>query len=128
MPAARRFHARAEADIAQWRACLKATGSEYKCLRQYIPQQLVKGMYAGFLPAWLEVWPRKQMMLLRTEDYKAAPEQHVEAVARFLGEEFGCLHALLVYQLACFFKWLKDLLKAGACSSMLELAVNYCQA
>ena len=42
-------------------------------------------MYAAFLPAWLEVWPRNRLMILRTEDYKAAPEAHVAAVALFLG-------------------------------------------
>ena len=54
-------------------------------------QQLVKGMYAAFLPAWLEVWPRDRLMLLRTEDYKAETEAHVAAAARFLGEGAGGL-------------------------------------
>jgi hypothetical protein len=66
-----------------------------------VHQQLVKGMYAGFLPIWLEVWPRDRFMLLRTEDYKVAPSHHVAAVARFLGEggggrcEKACLRSCL---------------------------------
>ena len=36
-------------------------------------------------PLHVQVWPRDQLLLLRTEDYKAAPQEHVAAVAKFLG-------------------------------------------
>jgi N-acetylgalactosamine 4-sulfate 6-O-sulfotransferase len=51
----------------------------------YSVQQLVKGMYGAFLPAWRAVWPSDRLLLLRTEDYKAAPGPHVAAVSDFLG-------------------------------------------
>ena len=41
--------------------------------QRYEPQQLVKGMYAEFVEAWAAVFPREQLLFLRTEDYKAAP-------------------------------------------------------
>lgn len=54
-----------------------------------LAQQLVKGLYAGYLPAWWAVWPRERLLLLRTEDYKAAPQEHLQAVSHFLGESQG---------------------------------------
>lgn len=53
--------------------------------QMYTPQQLVKGMYAEFLPAWLAVWPRDRFLFFRTEDYKAAPVPHITATMKFLG-------------------------------------------
>ncbi len=52
-------------------------------------QQLVKGLYAAFVPYWRAVWPADQLMFLRTEDYKQASVEHVQAVADFLGACFG---------------------------------------
>ncbi len=52
-------------------------------MRQYNPQQLVKGMYAEFLPDWLRVWPRDQLLLLRNEDYKVSQKEHMAAVFRW---------------------------------------------
>ncbi|KAL6764338.1 P-loop containing nucleoside triphosphate hydrolase protein [Haematococcus lacustris] len=78
------FHQRAVKDTAAWATCLKAQG-EAACLARYQPQQLVKGLYAGYLPAWWAVWPRERLLLLRTEDYKAAPQEHLQAVSHFLG-------------------------------------------
>ncbi len=48
-------------------------------------QQLVKGLYGAFLPHWRAAWPAPALLLLRTEDYKAAPAAHVSAVCDFLG-------------------------------------------
>ena len=48
----------------------------------YNPQQLIKGMYAAFLPHWLSVFPRDRLLLLRTEDYKAAPQEHVQVTLK----------------------------------------------
>lgn len=58
---------------------------EQRCLMRYAPQQLIKGLYATFLPHWTAVYPREQFLLIRTEDYKAAPRQHVQATLDFLG-------------------------------------------
>lgn len=38
-----------------------------------------------FLPPWLAVFPRQQLLFLRSEDYEAAPAEHMRAVVRFLG-------------------------------------------
>jgi len=78
------FHRKAKSDIQQWRACV-AQRPEWFCLRDYVPQQLVKGMYAAFLPPWFEVWPRSRFLFMRTEDYKRAPIAHVAAATAFLG-------------------------------------------
>ncbi|KAG1668654.1 hypothetical protein FOA52_001260 [Chlamydomonas sp. UWO 241] len=79
------FHERTVSDIRQWTECMAKLQHEPSCLKAYVPQQLIKGMYAGFLPVWLEVWPRNRLLLMRTEDYKAAPVAHVAATAAFLG-------------------------------------------
>mmetsp|Transcript_22066 Transcript_22066/g.61109 ORF Transcript_22066/g.61109 Transcript_22066/m.61109 type:complete len:398 (-) Transcript_22066:272-1465(-) len=78
------FHRKAEADILHWNDCVARQG-EARCLAHYSPQQLIKGMYAAFLPYWLSEFPRDQMLIIRTEDYKAAPQQHVQASLDFLG-------------------------------------------
>jgi hypothetical protein len=44
-----------------------------ECVKRYEPQQLVKGMYSEFVDAWTSVFPKEQLLFLRTEDYKAAP-------------------------------------------------------
>jgi hypothetical protein len=49
------------------------------------PQQLIKSLYVLFMPYWLQVWPRDQLLFMRNEDYKAASTQHVQAAADFLG-------------------------------------------
>lgn len=38
------------------------------------------------LQAWTSKFPTNQIMWVRTEDYKAAPQEHLMAVLRFLGE------------------------------------------
>ena len=57
--------------------------------KTYMPQQLVKGMYSEFLDGWLSVFPRDRFLFMRTEDYKAAPVEHVTAAIKFLGERLG---------------------------------------
>ncbi|PNW78676.1 hypothetical protein CHLRE_09g387250v5 [Chlamydomonas reinhardtii] len=78
------FLDRVKEDIAEWENCLSSNSKLY-CLKMYTPQQLVKGMYADFLPAWLAVWPRDRFLFFRTEDYKAAPVPHITATMKFLG-------------------------------------------
>ncbi|KAG2490123.1 hypothetical protein HYH03_011429 [Edaphochlamys debaryana] len=72
-------------DTNKWKDCVKEFGGHHHCLMQYEPQQLVKGMYAEFIPGWLEVFPRDRFLFMRTEDYKAAPVEHVVATMKFLG-------------------------------------------
>jgi N-acetylgalactosamine 4-sulfate 6-O-sulfotransferase len=43
------FHETARKDVEQWKECV-AAHSVPECVRSYKPQQLVKGMYAQFLP------------------------------------------------------------------------------
>ncbi|KAG2452263.1 hypothetical protein HYH02_003287 [Chlamydomonas schloesseri] len=79
-----KFHERVERDIKNWKACVARHGQP-ECVKRYEPQQLVKGMYAEFVDAWTAVFPRQQLLFLRTEDYKAAPREHLQAVMKFLG-------------------------------------------
>ncbi|KXZ54235.1 hypothetical protein GPECTOR_5g326 [Gonium pectorale] len=83
-PTDREFLDRVKEDIAEWENCL-SSNSKLFCLKQYMPQQLVKGMYAEFVPAWLAVWPRDRFLFMRTEDYKDAPVEHVKSAIKFLG-------------------------------------------
>lgn len=43
------FHSQAVKDVQQWRDCVAAS-TIAECVRHFQPQQLVKGMYAQFLP------------------------------------------------------------------------------
>lgn len=43
------FHSQALKEVQQWRDCV-AANSVADCVRHFQPQQLVKGMYAQFLP------------------------------------------------------------------------------
>ncbi|MEW5318347.1 MAG: hypothetical protein WDW38_009574 [Sanguina aurantia] len=42
-------------------------------------------MYSEFVEAWTSKFPTNQIMWIRTDDYKAAPQEHLMAVFRFLG-------------------------------------------
>lgn len=44
-----------------------------------------QGMYVEFLGDWLRVFPSPQLLIIRNEDYAAAPREHMEAVFKFLG-------------------------------------------
>ncbi|KAG2482249.1 hypothetical protein HYH03_018812 [Edaphochlamys debaryana] len=79
-----KFHERVERDIQMWKTCEQRFGVA-ECVKRYEPQQLVKGMYAEFVDAWASVFPRDQLLFMRTEDYKAAPREHIQAVIKFLG-------------------------------------------
>jgi len=43
-----KFHSKATQDIGRWNECVTRDG-ELACLKRYEPQQLIKGMYAGFV-------------------------------------------------------------------------------
>jgi hypothetical protein len=46
----------------------------------------MQGMYVEWLPDWLRVFPRQQLLVIRNEDYRLALRPHLAAVMRFLGE------------------------------------------
>ena len=46
-----KFHAKAIAEVGQWKECVEKSGEAF-CLKRYNPQQLIKGMYAGFVQVW----------------------------------------------------------------------------
>ncbi|GIL90772.1 hypothetical protein Vretimale_16845 [Volvox reticuliferus] len=78
------FHKTAVREIAEWQSCVAQNGQKW-CVRHYIPQQLIKGMYSEFIMDWLANWPRDQLLFLRNEDYSKTPREHMEAVLKFLG-------------------------------------------
>ena len=47
-------------------------------------EQLIKGLYAPALEAWLSTFPPQQLLVLRLEDYEATPARHLRAVLAFL--------------------------------------------
>lgn len=79
-----KFHEKVVKDLKTWNDCVGKHGTAV-CVKRYEPQQLVKGMYSEFVEAWTSVFPKEQLMWLRTEDYKAAPAEHIQALIRFLG-------------------------------------------
>ena len=68
-------------------ACLARGGALAECaVRSFGPsQQLVKGLYAAFLPAWLAAYPRDQILAVRFEAYRQDPAAHLAKVHSFLG-------------------------------------------
>ena len=53
------FHAQAVKEVQQWKDCVAAS-SVPDCVRRFQPQQLVKGMYAQFLPVGGSAWQQRQ--------------------------------------------------------------------
>ena len=51
----------------------------------YHADQLLKGVYAAFLPEWQAALPLGHMLTLRTEDYLARPTRTLRRVVGFLG-------------------------------------------
>jgi len=64
-----------------------ARNAERRCARTLFDgaQQLVKGLYAAFLPDWLGAFPPHQFLILRLEDYERRPAPHLRAALAFLG-------------------------------------------
>jgi len=79
-----KFHEKATQEISRWNECVEKLGTR-ACLKRYDPQQLIKGMYSEFVEAWTDVFPKENILFLRTEDYQAAPKEHLQAVCKFLG-------------------------------------------
>ena len=47
------------------------------------------------------MFPKEQLLWLRTEDYKAAPAEHIQALIRFLGGRMAYRSWLMTCLLAC---------------------------
>ena len=45
---------------------------------------LARGIYADQLPAWLEVFPREQVLVISTEQYRSQPRETYGRILRFL--------------------------------------------
>ncbi|XP_052252125.1 carbohydrate sulfotransferase 15-like isoform X4 [Dreissena polymorpha] len=55
------------------------------------------GFYSVYLREWLQVFPRDQLLLFRTEDYSRSPQRHLQTVFSYLGLEHvtdDTLHAM----------------------------------
>ena len=80
------FDRMARHEAARFEACA-ARHAERRCARTQFDgaQQLVKGLYAAFLPDWLGAFPPEQFLTLRLEDYEASPAPHLRATLSFLG-------------------------------------------
>lgn len=92
-PSVDEAHAEAVRCIEVWTACLKSErrlgddAAKMICIRRFEPQQLIKGMYVEFLWDWTGParFPADQLLVLRLEDYSAAPRRHLEALFTFVG-------------------------------------------
>ena len=51
----------------------------------YHADQLLKSLYAAYVPTWLRAFGRPRLLLLRAEDYWAQPKATLNTVSEFLG-------------------------------------------
>ncbi len=51
----------------------------------YHADQLLKGAYAAFMPEWQQAIPPSRLLVMRTEDYIAAPGKALRRVAKVVG-------------------------------------------
>ncbi len=63
-----KFHEKAVQEIGRWKECVASNG-EVACLKRYDPQQLIKGIYAGFV----EVRGAQQRALFRARVHPRRP-------------------------------------------------------
>ena len=82
---ARGFAAMAAAEVDGFSRCRQAA-TVRRCTRLLYAEteQLIKGLYAPALEAWLSTFPPQQLLVLRLEDYEATPARHLRAVLAFL--------------------------------------------
>lgn len=69
-----------EACAADFESLSSATQGSY-----YHADQLLRSLYAAFLPAWLDAFGGRALLLLRAEDYWAQPRLQLARTFRFLG-------------------------------------------
>jgi hypothetical protein len=51
------------------------------------------GLYSVFIDDLLQIFPRRQLLLIRSEDYDAAPRKVLQGIATFLDIGLLILHA-----------------------------------
>jgi N-acetylgalactosamine 4-sulfate 6-O-sulfotransferase len=75
------FDTVAQSELSAMNKCLDSHKSIRRCARElfHTAQQLVKGIYAAFVPDWLAVYPRDQIMWIRAEDYYVNERAHLQA-------------------------------------------------
>eukprot|EP00899_Mesostigma_viride_P013848 jgi/Mesvir1/22464/Mv18494-RA.1 len=80
------FHKFVEKEIGNFQECMDRHKSVRRCTREGFDasQQLIKGMYAAFLPDWVNVYPEDQLMVIRMEDYGRETELYLREVLAFL--------------------------------------------
>jgi hypothetical protein len=96
------FDSVAVRELSIMNQCLDSNKPIRRCARElfHSAQQLVKGIYAAFVPDWLAVYPRDQIMWIRAEDYYANERAHLKArPAKCLALFFSplvhaCIHVL----------------------------------
>lgn len=76
------FHEFAAKEVSVLNQCLDKGSSIRECARTlfYTAQQLIKGIYAAFAPDWLAAYPANQVTWVRSEDYFANPEHHIQVL------------------------------------------------
>jgi hypothetical protein len=77
------FHEFATEQIAIVDSCINDGKSMRQCARELFnpAQQVVKGMYAAFVPDWLAEYPSEQILWIRAEDYYAQEEHYLKVSA-----------------------------------------------
>eukprot|EP00899_Mesostigma_viride_P010138 jgi/Mesvir1/19125/Mv12867-RA.2 len=80
------FHAVATKQVDLMNRCME-TKTAAACAHQnyFNAQQLIKGMFSVYLPAWWEVFPREQLLVLRMEHYSKNTKAELVRVMDFLG-------------------------------------------
>jgi hypothetical protein len=75
------------------RRVLESCASEFESLsgeanaHYYHADQLLRSLYAAFLPAWIDAFGRERLLLLRSEDVWARPRAELARAFDFLGLE-----------------------------------------
>ena len=95
----RQFHKMVELDTIAFDGCLKRTNNSiYKCMRYirsvksgcgsgHIGKRLPISLYHVHLNKWLQFYPRKNFLFLRTEDMCREPHIMMTRITKFLGVE-----------------------------------------
>ena len=93
------FHKAVESDTTSFNNCMKATNNSlHECMRWirsvkcgcgsgHIGKRLPIGMYYVHLHKWMQFYPRKNFLFLRTEDMCQRPHRMMTQITNFLGVE-----------------------------------------
>jgi len=82
------FHKYASAQLTAFSVCAAGSSRRQCAVEGYgRAEQLSKGLYAAFLPDYLDAFPREQLLVLRSEDYGAGLEGALRTVLAHLRME-----------------------------------------